>query len=138
MFAVFVILQLLSINANAKNGVIIKKLNKTSCYNAGEYIGVMGKGFGKTSPTKKLVLQVGAKRHVITQIKQWSDSEISARLPTALTLDKSYSYILGIVEGARWVSNRDKRIVLCDTAKQITPVFKTPPHHPHQHRTEKQ
>ena len=131
MFAVFFILQLLSINANAKNGVVIKKLNKASCYDIGEYIGVMGKGFGKTSPTKKLVLQVGAKRHVITQIKQWSDSEISAQLPTALTLDKSHSYILGIVEGARWVSNRDKRIVLCDTAKQITPVFKPAPPTPH-------
>jgi len=127
IFSVFVVLQLLSINANSQNTVIIKKLDSASCYHLGEPIELMGKGFGTASARKYLVLQGGANQQVITHIKQWNDNKIVAQLPTALTLGESASYIVGIIEGTRWVSNRDKHVVLCDTAKTITPVFKENP-----------
>ncbi len=124
LFSVFIILQLLSGGAYSKNTVIIKKTNKTGCYHLGENIELMGKGFGKASPSKYLILQGKKKQHVIFKIKQWKDNKISAQLPTALTLDESSSYILGILEDTRWVSNRDKRIVLCGTANKIKPLLK--------------
>jgi len=127
IFFVFVVLQLLSVNANSQNAVIIKKLDKTSCYHLGEPIELMGKGFGTASARKYLLLQGGANQQVITHIKQWNDNKIVAQLPTALTLGERASYIVGIVEGTRWVSNRDKQIVLCDTAKKTVSPFKDNP-----------
>lgn len=125
LVAVTLMLQLASMNAQAQSKVLIKQLNKTGCYNPGDAIQITGKGFGKNTARNDLVLQGNKKRHVISQIKQWDDSKISAQLPTSLSVNDGPSYILGIVENNRWISNRDQQVTLCGTAKKPTTTVKT-------------
>lgn len=114
-----VLFQLLSTPVHSKSHVIIKQLNKSGCYKQGEFIQVLGKGFGKASDNTKLVLQGNRDRIIVKQIKQWTAVKITAQLPKKFSAAKSNSYILGILENNRWISNRDIKLELCKTIPDI-------------------
>lgn len=111
----------------AENNTMIKKIGSTNCYQPGETLEVMGRGFGKPSSKRKLVLQNNSQRQVIKSIRTWADKKIIARLPKVLAKPLSQKYVLGIVDGQRWISNRDVQITVCDSPKiRIPQLFKSP------------
>lgn len=100
---------------------IIKTLGKSDCYQPGDTIELLGKGFGRNTATRQLVLQDNRQRQEIKNIKSWQASRISGRLPETLKPSRSQTYLVGIVDNSRWISNRDRQITLCKTE-----VFRKP------------
>jgi hypothetical protein len=116
--------------AYAAPTVIIKALNKSSCYSAGEKIEISGKGFGKPGKTKTLVLQQGSRHYPVDTITRWTANMISAQLPKKLSHEKGGAFIVGILERSRWISNRDQTLTLCRSTdkspfKRKDPVLTT-------------
>ena len=121
LLAIGLILQAPLVQADKSASVIIKKIGTSNCYHPGDALEVMGKGFGNPSATRHLVLQENSQRQVIDNIKAWSDSRISAQLPRELNKPQGQSYLLGIVEGSRWLTNQDHKITLCSSTKNRIP-----------------